>query len=74
MSQGSDIRHVGIFQENRSGGFVSELLLIGGKYSWAAGSQQYTARNVKFFFLPVRSTVHYSTGNILTFLKGLQCI
>jgi Pectate lyase superfamily protein len=48
MSQSPDTRHVGIFQKNGSGGFVSDLLFIGGKYGWVAGSQQYTASNIKF--------------------------
>ena len=48
LPQTSGTRHVGIFQENESGGFVSDLLFIGGKYGWVAGSQQYTARNIRF--------------------------
>jgi hypothetical protein len=40
--------HVGIFMENGSGGFVSDLTFIGGNIGWRAGSQQYTARGLKF--------------------------
>ena len=40
--------HVGIFMENGSGGFVSDLEFQGGAIGWRAGSQQYTARNLKF--------------------------
>jgi hypothetical protein len=48
MPETTDTRHIGIFQENGSGGFVSDLSFRGGKYCWAAGSQQYTAKNIKF--------------------------
>ncbi|KAF2420339.1 pectin lyase-like protein [Tothia fuscella] len=48
MPEGSDTRHVGIFQENGSGGFVSDLTFTGGKWAWVAGSQQYTTRNIVF--------------------------
>ncbi|TQV99224.1 LysM domain-containing protein [Cordyceps javanica] len=39
---------VGIFSENGSGGFVSDLKFNGGSIGWRAGSQQYTARNLEF--------------------------
>ncbi|KAK4164601.1 glucan-beta-glucosidase [Cladorrhinum sp. PSN259] len=39
---------VGIFTENGSGGFVSDLKFNGGNIGWRAGSQQYTARNLVF--------------------------
>nr|CDP24152.1 Putative Glycoside Hydrolase Family 55 [Podospora anserina S mat+] len=39
---------VGIFTENGSGGFVADLTFNGGAIGWRAGSQQYTARNLKF--------------------------
>lgn len=39
---------VGIFTENGSGGFVSDLEFNGGNIGWRAGSQQYTARNLVF--------------------------
>ncbi|ETS73701.1 hypothetical protein PFICI_14647 [Pestalotiopsis fici W106-1] len=39
---------VGIFTENGSGGFVSDLTFNGGNIGWRAGSQQYTAQNLKF--------------------------
>ncbi|KAK3303620.1 putative glucan 1,3-beta-glucosidase precursor, partial [Chaetomium strumarium] len=40
---------VGIFMENGSGGFVSDLEFIGGNIGFRAGSQQFTARNLQFF-------------------------
>src|SRR5690606_15219272 len=39
---------VGIFTENGSGGFVSDIEFNGGNIGWRAGSQQYTARNLVF--------------------------
>ncbi|EER43715.1 exo-beta-1,3-glucanase [Histoplasma capsulatum H143] len=42
------VTHVGIFMENGSGGFVSDLVFNGGSIGWRAGSQQYTAMNLKF--------------------------
>ncbi|KAL2198358.1 pectate lyase superfamily protein-domain-containing protein, partial [Corynascus similis CBS 632.67] len=42
------ITHVGIFTENGSGGFVSDLEFQGGAIGWRVGSQQYTARGLKF--------------------------
>ncbi|KAK3689192.1 pectin lyase fold/virulence factor [Podospora appendiculata] len=38
---------VGIFTENGSGGFVSDLTFNGGSIGWRVGSQQFTARNLK---------------------------
>ncbi|KAF2434278.1 pectin lyase-like protein [Tothia fuscella] len=43
-----EVRHLGIFMENGSGGFVSDLTFLGGKVGFIAGNQQYTARNLKF--------------------------
>lgn len=40
--------HVGIFTENRSGGFVSDLTFNGSAIGWRVGSQQFTARNLTF--------------------------
>lgn len=40
--------HVGIFMENGSGGFVSDLEFQGGAIGWRAGTQQYTALKLKF--------------------------
>ncbi|KAI5922256.1 pectate lyase superfamily protein-domain-containing protein [Camillea tinctor] len=38
----------GIFMENGSGGFLSDLYFRGGGIGFRAGSQQYTARNLRF--------------------------
>lgn len=45
---GQNASHVGIFTENGSGGFISDVEFIGGAIGWRVGSQQYTARNLKF--------------------------
>lgn len=44
----TNVTHVGIFMENGSGGFVSDLVFNGGAIGWRAGSQQYTARSMLF--------------------------
>jgi glucan 1,3-beta-glucosidase len=38
----------GIFMENGSGGFMTDLIFHGGKYGAFFGSQQFTARNLQF--------------------------
>ncbi|KAK4120929.1 glycoside hydrolase family 55 protein [Parathielavia appendiculata] len=45
---GAPPTHVGIFTENGSGGFVSDLVFEGGAIGWRVGSQQYTATSLKF--------------------------
>ncbi|POR32699.1 Exo-beta-1,3-glucanase [Tolypocladium paradoxum] len=47
-SSGDNITHVGIFTENGSGGFVSDLEFEGGAIGWRVGSQQYTAIGLRF--------------------------
>lgn len=42
------VTHVGIFTENGSGGFVSDLEFEGGAIGWRVGSQQYTATSLRF--------------------------
>ncbi|KAI0397046.1 pectate lyase superfamily protein-domain-containing protein [Xylariaceae sp. FL0594] len=39
---------VGIYMENGSGGFVSDLTFFGGNIGFLAGSQQFTANNLQF--------------------------
>ncbi|KAK3317422.1 pectin lyase fold/virulence factor [Cercophora scortea] len=48
MPKSSSTTAVGIFTENGSGGFVSDLTFNGGSIGWRVGSQQFTARNLKF--------------------------
>ncbi|KAK8122176.1 glucan 1- 3-beta-glucosidase [Apiospora sp. TS-2023a] len=48
MPSTSTTTAVGIFTENGSGGFLSDLEFNGGNIGWRAGSQQYTARNLIF--------------------------
>ena len=40
--------HVGIFTESGAGGFVSDVEIQGGAIGWRAGSQQFSARSIKF--------------------------
>ncbi|KAJ5054763.1 uncharacterized protein L3040_001027 [Drepanopeziza brunnea f. sp. 'multigermtubi'] len=45
---GSANAQVGIFMDNGSGGFMTDLTFNGGKYGAFFGSQQFTTRNMKF--------------------------
>ncbi|KAF2793031.1 glycoside hydrolase family 55 protein [Melanomma pulvis-pyrius CBS 109.77] len=40
--------HVGIFMENGSGGFLSDLTFTGGSIGMQCGNQQFTSRNLHF--------------------------
>ncbi|KAG8886521.1 hypothetical protein FRB97_003032 [Tulasnella sp. 331] len=46
MSTASNTAHQGIFMENGSGGFMSDLVFVGGKYGIWVGNQQFTVRNI----------------------------
>ncbi|KAG8736584.1 hypothetical protein FRC10_009144 [Ceratobasidium sp. 414] len=46
MSQAAGNNHQGIFMENGSGGFMSDLYFNGGKYGVWLGNQQFTVRNI----------------------------
>ncbi|KAF4624064.1 hypothetical protein G7Y89_g14110 [Cudoniella acicularis] len=48
MSQASGTKHVGMFIENGSGGFLTDLVFYGGQYGLNIGSQQFTTRNLTF--------------------------
>ncbi|KAG8930575.1 hypothetical protein FRC02_004038 [Tulasnella sp. 418] len=47
MSQDPATNHQGIFMENGSGGFMSDLVFIGGKFGIWVGNQQFTVRNIR---------------------------
>ena len=47
-SDGPTTTAVGIFMENGSGGFVSDLTFYGGNIGMRVGSQQFTARDLSF--------------------------
>lgn len=46
MSTASGNNHQGIWMENGSGGFMSDLTFNGGKFGMWVGNQQFTVRNV----------------------------
>jgi len=41
--------HTGIFMEEGSGGLLTDLIFVGGKYGAQFGNQQYTMRNLTFY-------------------------
>lgn len=48
MPTTSDVVHVGLFIEEGSGGFITDLTFNGGASGASMGNQQYTMRNLKF--------------------------
>lgn len=48
MHRGGDTKQLGIFMDNGSGGYMSDLVFNGGKYGAFLGSQQFTSRNLEF--------------------------
>jgi glucan 1,3-beta-glucosidase len=46
MSKAANNNHQGIWMENGSGGFMSDLTFEGGKYGLWVGNQQFTSRNL----------------------------
>ncbi|EHL02440.1 putative Glucan 1,3-beta-glucosidase [Glarea lozoyensis 74030] len=49
MAEGAASQHTGVFIENGSGGFMTDLVFYGGKTGMTVGSQQFTTRNLTFF-------------------------
>ncbi|KKP01538.1 exo-beta-1,3-glucanase [Trichoderma harzianum] len=48
MSDAPNTAHQGIFMEDGSGGFLTDITFIGGKFGAQFGSQQFTMRNLTF--------------------------
>ncbi|KAF3935337.1 hypothetical protein ABW19_dt0208341 [Dactylella cylindrospora] len=48
MSTAPGNNQIGIFMENGSGGFISDLTFFGGQYGMRCGAQQFTARDLHF--------------------------
>lgn len=46
MSTASNTAHQGVWMENGSGGFMSDLVFEGGKFGLWIGNQQFTSRNI----------------------------
>ena len=46
MADGDDTKHQGIWMENGSGGFMSDLTFNGGNFGMWVGNQQFTVRNL----------------------------
>ncbi|KAI0444240.1 glycoside hydrolase family 55 protein [Xylaria telfairii] len=49
MSSNAGTQHQGLFIEDGSGGFMSDLTFYGGKYGAVFGNQQFTVRNLSFY-------------------------
>lgn len=48
LSQEAGNKHVGIFMEGGSGGYMGDLVFYGGEFGAQFGNQQYTMRNLTF--------------------------
>jgi hypothetical protein len=46
MSKDANTKHQGVWMENGSGGFMSDLVFDGGKFGLWVGNQQFTSRNL----------------------------
>ncbi|KAF5017714.1 hypothetical protein F66182_10335 [Fusarium sp. NRRL 66182] len=66
-----DNKQQGLFIENGSGGFMTDLTFIGGRYGGFIGSQQFTSRNMTFRNC---NTALYMNWNWLWTLHGLDII
>ncbi|KAF4335590.1 beta-1 3 exoglucanase precursor [Fusarium beomiforme] len=64
-----DNKQQGIFIDNGSGGFMTDLTFIGGRYGGFLGGQQFTARNMTFRNC---NTAVYMNWNWLWTLNGLD--
>lgn len=49
LSQASGTQHVGVFIENGSAGFMSDVVVYGGLIAFNIGNQQYTLRNIEIY-------------------------
>ncbi|RDA83617.1 hypothetical protein CP532_6918, partial [Ophiocordyceps camponoti-leonardi (nom. inval.)] len=68
-SRSRDNKQQGIFMDNGSGGFMSDLTFIGGRYGAFFGNQQFTTRNLKFFGC---NTAIYMNWNWVWTFSGLD--
>jgi len=48
MSNATTTQQQGLFIEDGSGGFMSDITIIGGKFGALIGNQQFTSRNMTF--------------------------
>ena len=66
---GTDNKQQGIFMDNGSGGFMTDLVFNGGHYGAFFGSQQFTTRNLAFNDV---QTAIYMNWNWLWAFKSLS--
>lgn len=66
---GSGNKQQGIFMDNGSGGWISDIIVNGGNYGLFLGNQQYTIRNITFNNV---NTAIFMNWNWLFLLKSLS--
>ncbi|KAM0211010.1 hypothetical protein ACHAQD_010475 [Fusarium lateritium] len=54
--------HMGIYMENGSGGFLSDLYFVGGKFGAYMGNQQFTASGLYFEEADTAIQIHWDWG------------
>ena len=69
MVKGADSKQQGIFMDNGSGGFMTDLTFNGGNYGAFFGNQQFTTRNLTFNDC---QTAIYMNWNWLWTLKSIN--
>ena len=69
MAKGAGTQQQGIFMDNGSGGFMTDLTFNGGKYGAFFGNQQFTTRNLTFNDC---QTAIYMNWNWLWTLKSVN--
>jgi len=62
MSQQAGNSHQGIWMENGSGGFMSDLVFYGGKFGMWVGNQQFTSSNLTFHNADTAIFVNWAWG------------
>jgi len=62
MSQNAGNAHQGIWMENGSGGFMSDLVFYGGKFGMWVGNQQFTSSNLTFHNAETAIFVNWDWG------------
>ncbi|KAI1344221.1 putative Exo-beta-1,3-glucanae [Xylariaceae sp. FL0016] len=73
MSEASGTQHMGLFMEEGSGGFLSDLIFYGGHYGLNVGNQQFTMRNLTFHNAVVSINQLWSWGWTYTGLSINNC-
>ncbi|KAK4574985.1 hypothetical protein LTR86_000835 [Recurvomyces mirabilis] len=73
MSTSASTQQQGIFMDNGSGGFMSDLVFKGGKYGAFFGNQQFTSRNLTFIGCQTGIYMNWNWGWTLSDMTFTNC-